>query len=111
MMELLKTLVSSIEAIGFIHTVLTLFMVGIVGYIIYVANRVYKSDKQTIERQDIELTKVHEAMRIAIHDNRDMSEKQLIAVNILSTKIDAYLEITQNILMRHIGDGGGADDS
>jgi hypothetical protein len=91
-----------------------LFLLGIVGlvtYIIFMINKTHKSDKQTIEKQGQELEKVNDVMYSAIKENRDMSEKQLIAINVMTSKVDSYINISQYLLKGKIQEEGGSDDN
>jgi hypothetical protein len=109
MADLLNALTQAVESLGMIQALFLLGIVGLITYIMYVINKTHKSDKQTIEKQGRELEKVNEVMYSAIKENRDMSEKQLIAINVMTSKVTSYIDISQYLLKEKIQEEGGSN--
>lgn len=111
MADLLKAIVEAVEALGMVQALFLLGIVGLVTYIVSLVNKTSKSDKLTIEKQARELEKVNDVMYSTIKENRDMSEKQLIAINVMNGKIESYINLSQYLLKGKIQEEGGSDDN
>jgi hypothetical protein len=98
MADIITAISDSVESIGLAQSLIVLAIVGLGWYVWHIKTKESKSDKTTIEKQNQQLEHANEIMKTAILENRDMSEKQLIAINSLITKLDTLDKLSSYLL-------------
>jgi hypothetical protein len=100
MADLIKAITDSVVQVGLTTSLIILVVIAFGWYLWYNITKENKSSKLTIEKQNAQLELANTIMKTAILDNRDMSDKQLIAINTLIVKLET-LENTYNCLLKN----------